>query len=135
MSGAGGAHWPSCPGTGPVTVARGSACRALWLLCWFSYGLLIGQQLVDALLRDAPWVVFAVKLLPLLIFLPGMLRDQLRSYVWLCFVSLLYFIVLVERVFAEPAGLAGWIGLGSVVLLFSAAMLYVRWRGREVNPR
>ena len=118
-----------------MTPTRDASCRAFWLLCWFSYGLLIGQQAVDAFLRDAPWVVFVVKLVPLLIFLPGMLRDGLRSYVWLCFVSLLYFVLLVERVFAEPAGMAGWIGLVSVVLLFSSAMLYVRWRGRELNPR
>ena len=123
------------PGAGVVTAARQGASRLLWLLCWFSYGLLIGQQLVDAYLRGAPVIVFAVKLLPLLIFLPGMLRDRLRSYVWLCFVSLLYFVALVERVFAEPAAPAAWIGLGGVVLLFSTAMLYVRWRGRELNPR
>ena len=63
----------------------------------------IGQQLVDAFLRGAPWIVFAAKLVPLLIFLPGMLRDRLRSYVWLCFVSLLYLVILVERVFAGGA--------------------------------
>ena len=28
------------------------------------------------------------QLLPLLIFLPGMRRDNLRSYIWLCFICL-----------------------------------------------
>ena len=118
-----------------MTSVREGASRAFWWLCWFSYGLLIGQQLMDAALRNAPPIVYAFKLLPLVLFLPGMLRDNLKSYVWLCFVSLLYFVVLVERVFADPTGLAGWIGLSGVVLLFCTAMLYVRARGRELNPR
>lgn len=134
MQGFGGQGRSIGQGTLGMRVARQGASLGLWWLCWFSYGVLIGQQLMDAALRDAPPIVYAVKLVPLVLFLPGMLRDNLKSFVWLCFVSLLYFIVLVERVFADPAGIAGWIGLTGVVLLFCAAMLYVRARGREINP-
>jgi uncharacterized membrane protein len=108
-------------------------CRLLWWASWFAYGVLLAQQAADALIHGAPWIIWLAKLLPLLLFLPGMLRDRLRSYVWLCFVSLLYFIALVERVFAQPGELPGIIGLVSVVTLFIAAMLYVRWRGRELR--
>jgi len=71
--------------------------------------------------------------LPLLIFLPGMLKDNLRSYIWLCFISLLYFIALVERLVAQPDNILAILGMLAVVTLFIAAMLFVRWRARELK--
>ena len=38
-------------------------------------------------------------LVPMLCFLPGMLRHNVRSYVWVCFLSLGYFIVAVGNAF------------------------------------
>ena len=72
-------------------------------------------------------------LAPLLLFVPGMLKDRLRSYIWICFVSLGYFIVLVERLFAQPGSWLAIIGLVAVTSLFISAMLYVRWRARELR--
>ena len=62
-----------------------------------------------------------------------MLKDNLRSYIWLCFVCLGYFMILVQRIFAQPDSLLVVIGLVAVVILFTAAMLYVRWRARELR--
>ncbi|TXS92204.1 DUF2069 domain-containing protein [Parahaliea maris] len=84
-------------------------------------------------MNGVPAVIWLGKLLPLLLFLPGMLRDRLRSYIWLCFVCLLYFIALVERLFAIPGSALAIVGMLAVVSLFCAAMLYVRWRSRELN--
>lgn len=95
--------------------------------------MLLGQQLVDAWWAQLPWIIWLGKLLPLLIFLPGMIRDRLRSYIWLCFVSMLYFISLVERLFAMPGSMLAVTGMVAVVTLFIAAMLYVRWRARELR--
>jgi len=106
--------------------------RAAWFT-WFSYCMLIAQQLVDAWAQGAPWIVWLVKSLPLLIFLPGMLNDNLRSFIWLCFVCLLYFIVLVQRLFVVPGDALAAVGTAAVVSLFIAAMLYVRWRARELR--
>lgn len=103
------------------------------LLVWLSWGVLLLQQIIDAVMYQMPWIIWLGKLLPLLIFLPGMLRDNLRSYIWLCFVCLLYFIALVERLFAQPGAWLPIIGTCAVVLLFSAAMMYVRWRARELR--
>jgi uncharacterized membrane protein len=100
---------------------------------WLSYGLLLLQQMVDAWVHAVPWVVWLVKLLPLLLFLPGMLKDNLRSFIWLCFVCLLYFIVLVQRLFLVPGDSLAVVGTVAVVSLFTAAMLYVRWRARELR--
>lgn len=102
-------------------------------LTWLSWAALLAQQSVDAGLQQAPWFIWLLKLMPLLIFLPGMLKDKLRSYIWLCFVCLGYFMVLVQRIFAQPDSLLVVSGLASVVLLFTAAMMYVRWRARELR--
>lgn len=116
-----------------VGASRSGASAWLWGLVWASWLLLFGQQFADAFLRSVPWVIWCGKLLPLLLFVPGMLKDRLRSFIWLCFISLLYFISLVERLFALPGSLLAQTGMVAVVVLFVAAMLYVRARGRELR--
>jgi len=106
-----------------------SASRLIWL----GWSALLLQQAADAWAHQAPWFIWALKVMPLLIFLPGMLRDNLRSYIWLCFVCLGYFLILVQRIFAQPDNLLVVSGLVAVVLLFTAAMMYVRWRARELR--
>ena len=113
---------------------RGSLSRPAWLATWLAWTVLFLQQAADALVYGMPAIIWFGKLFPLLLFLPGMVRDRLRSFIWLCFVSLLYFIALVERVFAQPGDVASAIGLVAVVTLFCAAMMYVRWRARELRP-
>jgi uncharacterized membrane protein len=102
-------------------------------LTWLSYWVLLLQQGLDAWQAQAPGFIWVVKLLPLLIFLRGMLKDNLRSYIWLCFVCLGYFFMLVQRIFAQPDNLLVICGLTAVVILFTAAMFYVRWRARELR--
>jgi len=112
-----------------IATLRESAAR----LTWLGYLTLLLQQAADAWVYQAPWFIWALKLVPLLLFLPGMRRDNLRSYIWLCFVCLGYFMILVQRIFAQPGNLLVISGLAAVVLLFIAAMLYVRWRARELR--
>ncbi len=112
---------------------RGRASAVAHCLTWVAWGVLVVQQLADAWLHQAPWIVWLAYCLPLLIFLPGMLRDKLRSYIWLCFISLLYFTRLVVNLFAEPGSALAIAGMVAVVTLFIAAMMYVRWRAREVR--
>lgn len=114
-------------------VPREGATALAWWVTWLAWSALLLQQLVDVWQSGMPWIFWLVKLVPLLMFLPGMLRDRLRSFIWLCFVSLLYFIALVERVFAVPGGLLGWSGLVAVCVLFCSGMLYVRWRARSLR--
>ena len=102
-------------------------------LTWMSWFTLLLQQAADAWTHQAPWFIWSLKLLPLLIFLPGMRKDNLRSYIWLCFVCLGYFMILVQRMFAQPDSLLVAVGLLAVVILFTSAMLYVRWRARELR--
>lgn len=114
-------------------VQRQGVSAWLWGLVWGSWLLLLVQQFTDALLSGVPWIIWCGKLLPLLIFVPGMRKDRLRSFIWLCFMCLLYFMTLVEYLFAAPRSLLGQTGMVAVVVLFIAAMLYVRARGPELR--
>ncbi|TGD72063.1 DUF2069 domain-containing protein [Mangrovimicrobium sediminis] len=107
--------------------------RNLRVICLASYAVLCLQQLTDAWLGGAPPVVWIALLVPLLLFLPGMQRDNLRSFVWLCFVSLLYFMLLVVDLFEQPQSVLRWAGMLAVVGIYSSGMLYVRWRARELR--
>ncbi|MFU8762972.1 MAG: DUF2069 domain-containing protein [Haliea sp.] len=116
-----------------TVIARGGLSLWAWRLIWASWGLLLALQVADLFEFQSPWIIWVGKLLPLLLFLPGMARDRLRSFIWLCFVSLLYFITLVERLFATPQAVLPWLGMVAVVTLFCSAMFYVRWRARELR--
>lgn len=68
-----------------------------------------------------------IQSLPLLIFLPGLLKDNPRTHIGLCFVVLLYFIKGVEGVF-HPA--RSWFDIALIVFsvsIFISSMLTSRW--------
>lgn len=67
-------------------------------------------------------------LLPLLIFLPGILKSQPRSLILLCFVSLLYFCVITLNVFKSDRSIYDILALVSVVVLFIVSMFFSRWQ-------
>lgn len=95
--------------------------------------VLLLVQVLQSVVEQAPWIVWAARILPLLMFVPGMIKDSLRSYIWLCFVSLLYFVGAVLKLFAIPGDALAVTSLVSVVSLFLSAMLYVRWRAQELK--
>lgn len=78
------------------------------------------------------WAIFC---LPLLVFLPGMLRGSWKTYLWLCFVLLVYFTVVVTNLFFPDANAFDWTELVLVCVLFLSSMLFGRWRQRELQAR
>jgi len=112
---------------------RGATTRWLWWSLWGCALLLLALEALDAWQRAAPLPVWLIKILPLAVVLPGVLRDSLNSVIWVCFVSLLYFLVAVQRVFAEPASPRAVLELVAVVGLFLAGMFYTRYRARELR--
>ncbi|EED32430.1 conserved hypothetical protein [gamma proteobacterium NOR5-3] len=88
---------------------------------------------MDAWQRSVPPVLLFFWFAPLLILIPGLLRDRLRSVTWMAFVSLMYFVWSVLRLFAEPDSLRAQAELGAVILLFVCCGFYVRQRGRELQ--
>ena len=71
-------------------------------------------------------VIWLIQTLPLLIFLKGLLQNNLRTYAWMCFVVLLYFTHGVLLAFDPPRR---WLGVTEVllcVIMFVAMILYIR---------
>lgn len=73
------------------------------------------------------WLLLVIQCIPLLIFIPGLRKNNPRAYIGLCFVLLLYFIKGVEGVFS-PA--RTWFDASLIffsVTLFISSMLTSRW--------
>jgi uncharacterized membrane protein len=74
----------------------------------------------------------ALKVLPLFIPLPGLLRNRLYTYRWVSLLVWLYFAEGVVRAFGDP-GVSAWLAGIEIVLclvLFTACAWHVRWRLR-----
>ncbi len=72
-----------------------------------------------------------VQLLPLLAFMPSLLKSNLRSYQWLCFLILLYFIYGVLNVFSPDKLISGIMLTLFCVLLFCSAVLYIHRKQKD----
>ncbi|MBR9883547.1 MAG: DUF2069 domain-containing protein [Oceanospirillales bacterium] len=113
------------------------ACKtraSRWLTLSSYFGLLILFSLWYLVLVPAksehPWVIWLIHMLPLMAFLPVVLKGQPRGHAWLCFVLLLYFM---EAVLAALVPNTRWLGLIESLLLatlFTSAMLYARWKSQ-----
>lgn len=114
-------------------VKRSGKTQALWWLLWLVWIVYVGQQVIDVARFNAPWPVWLLRIAPLVLFVPGVARDNLRAVIWLCFVVLFYFISSVEALFAQPSDLVAVVGIVAVVALFISATLYIRFRGRELK--
>lgn len=114
-------------------IRRGRVAQRLWVGLWLSLAVLLATQGVYAWQRSAPVAVWLFLFLPLLVLLPGLYRDRLLSVVWLSFVSLMYFLWSVLRVFAQPDSLRAQVELLAVIVLFLCAMFYIRRRARELR--
>ena len=65
--------------------------------------------------------------LPLLIFIPALFQQHFKTYIWLCFATLLYFIVAVVNVMSPTSQWIDFIQLLLCIILFVASMLSSRW--------
>lgn len=84
--------------------------------------------------RSANLVIAGLHLVPLMCFLPSLMRHNLNSYVWLCFLCLAYFLGAVQNALACTTVLNVTEPL-LLVVLFCSAMMYVRWRARALRAR
>jgi uncharacterized membrane protein len=73
--------------------------------------------------RLATWLV---TMLPLIIFIPGLLKPKHRTYSWMCFVLLMYFLFIIPLLMSSWHW-SYWIMTILVSTLFIAAMMTSRW--------
>lgn len=111
---------------------RALAVAALLALC----ALCLTWELWLAPLRPGgSWL--ALKALPLLLPLPGLLRLRMYTYRWLALFIWLYFVEGVVRATADRAP-SCWYALAEVVLvlaLFAACTAHVRLRQRQARAQ
>ena len=77
----------------------------------------------------------ALKVLPLLLPLPGLWRNRMYTYRWLSLMVWLYFTEGVVRATSDrgPGAVLGAIELLLCLLLFAACAAHVRWRLRHAK--
>ncbi|SMF03139.1 Uncharacterized membrane protein [Alteromonadaceae bacterium Bs31] len=76
------------------------------------------------------WVVYLLQSLPLLLLLPGLVQKYYRSYSWLCFLMLIYFVKAVDGAFMSTANWSDFIFVALTSSTFIAAMMASRWLQR-----
>lgn len=113
----------------PQTLAIAHGTTAVSLL------VLLGAIAGGIVTGDTPLLLLAPALLPLLIFVPTVWRADPRGLAALCFVCLLYFTVIMTRLFAPDTSAFDVAAMVAVVILFLAAMLCSRWRRARLDIR
>lgn len=101
-----------------------------------SYLLLLVLLVVSTLLTTLPpeasrGLMLAVKIIPLIIFLPGLLKGHLRAHIWVCFVVLFYFTRSVVAAYLTEGDLLETAITATTVMLFIASMMNVFWQKRN----
>ena len=115
------------------TAPRGRLTSALWILMWLTWLGFVAQQAADVERFSGTWLLIVLRGAPLLFFLWAALTDSMRLFIWFELVLLFYFISAVEAAFAYQADILSITGLALVVINFTACMLYIRYRGRELR--
>ena len=115
------------------TEPRGRLTSALWILMWLTWLGFVAQQAADVERFSGTWLLIGLRGAPLVFFLWAALTDSMRLFIWFELVLLFYFISAVEAAFAYQADILSIAGLALVVINFTACMLYIRYRGREVR--
>lgn len=115
------------------TAPRGRLTSALWILMWLTWLGFVAQQAADVERFSGTWLLIGLRGTPLVLFLWATLTDSMRLFIWFELVLLFYFISAVEAAFAYQADVLSIAGLLLVVINFTACMLYIRYRGRELR--
>ena len=115
------------------TASRGRLTFALWSVIWLTWLGFVAQQAADVERFSGTWLLIGLRGAPLVFFLWAAFTDSMRLFIWFELVLLFYFISAVEAAFAYQADVLSIAGLMLVVINFTACMLYIRYRGRELR--
>ena len=79
----------------------------------------------------APIALWLFKCLPLLIFIPGLINGSHKTASWLSYVTMIYFVLGILLMFTAGANIWGTLMPLTTLILFTAAMMYIRWKKEE----
>ncbi|TNC82333.1 MAG: hypothetical protein C9356_04770 [Oleiphilus sp.] len=108
-------------------------------ICQLGYLILLLLMILTSLPSELPagaamWPVLVIKLTPLLILLPGLWLNKLRSYIWLCFIVLFYFTQSVVETFLSLGAHMDLVITITTTIVFLAAMMHVKWERQLGRP-
>ena len=103
--------------------------------CWISYIGLFITLACNGIYSHTHWFILLITLLPLLIFVPGMRKENHKTLAMLCFVCLIYFTAITLNLFKPEPGLLDILEMVWVSLLFISAMVFSRWIQRDRYER
>ena len=112
--------------------------RAWWamLLCYVSlFGLLLTGTYASAPehvkgdedILGATLIFWLLKCIPLLLFIPGIIKKSHHAASWLSYMAMFYFVVII----ATGAGIWMWLQVLTIALMFIAALMFTRWKKAE----
>lgn len=116
------------------TVKAHWAYRVVLLTTFFEMLLLVAITLVwPPEGKQANLTVCLLLVMPLLAFMPFLLKRSIRAIAYLSFVTLFYFLLAVPSAMDPRYGVLGQLELANIVLLFFFCMLFTRWEQRRLG--
>jgi len=116
-----------------MTTAQNPPDALIWsrrIVLAACYGLLVYFLVSSVVALNSivitTFVIWFVQILPLVIFMPGLHQSRLRSYAWVSFVVLLYFMHGVLVAFVPERRLFGLIEVTLCSVLFVFLIIYIR---------
>ncbi len=109
---------------------RARICHAMAIISYISLFILMIASVIysDVPAEASRLLMYSVKLIPLIIFIPGLLKMSPRTHIWICFVVLLYFIQSVVNAWLSQGNLFDLVTCATTVSLFISSMMFVRWK-------
>ncbi|MBN8431057.1 DUF2069 domain-containing protein [Microbulbifer salipaludis] len=104
-------------------------------LNWVCYAGLLVLFAVWNLFLDGSIKWWLLQTIPLLLVLPGMLKQHQRSYLWLCFILLLYITAGIVDVMMPTRGWQHGALTALSLILFVSAMMTSRWQVQLHNAK
>lgn len=95
-------------------------------LAIISYLMLVAMMAYTEWKTPVDWAVVGLKLIPLLIFIPGLIKQTFRTYSWICFVCLVYFVAIFPVAYTRSLW-SDWLITALVTILFISSMMTSRW--------
>ncbi len=96
-----------------------------------SFFLLLLTLTLNLWLQNAPWVIYTAVLLPLLPLTLGIIKNRLRTLIWVGFILLLYFAIAAYKVSVPEPSYMNITELLLIVMLFCAATVNARLRQKH----
>nr|WP_010133045.1 DUF2069 domain-containing protein [Microbulbifer agarilyticus] len=104
-------------------------------LNWVCYGGLLLLFAVWNLFLGGSLKWWLLQTVPLLLVLPGLLKKRQRSYLWLCFILLLYITAGIVDVMMPTRGWQHGALTALSLILFVSSMMTSRWQVQLYNAR